>query len=208
MGRTGRWHAVAVRRSRPHPDSKLPRVSLADELERIADAARGYTAEGETLAAVIPAEPAIGTVLYLCAFTSGAERSWLALDVDGQPVSDRGLVHDAVSIAALCELAEESAGGGRLEDLRLQLGELDRVEGTELVADATDALTGLERALGESPRVASPAYLDGIGAATRNLEQALGELAASPFAEAMKQGSVAVDGLTMEVEGGYKLPLH
>lgn len=182
-------------------------MGLNEELERIAEAARGYTAEGETLAAVIPAEPGAGTVVYLCAFASGAGRSWLALDADGQPVSDRDLLRDALSIAALCELAEESAGGARLEDLRSQLEELDRVEGTRLVADANVALTGLERALGESPCVASPAYLDLIGAAARNLEQALGEIAASPFAEAMKQGSVAVEGLTMEVEGSYKLQL-
>jgi hypothetical protein len=182
-------------------------VNLADELERIAEAARGYTAEGETLAAVIPAEPGAGTVVYLCAFVAGAGRSWLALDADGQPVSDRDLLRDALSIAALCELAEESAGGGRLADLRSQLEELDRVEGMTLVADANVALIGLERVLSESPHVASPAYLDGIGAAARKLEQALGEIAASPFAEAMKQGSVAVEGLTMEVEDGYKLPL-
>lgn len=182
-------------------------MGLNEELERIADAARAYAGDAEELAAVIPAEPGVGMVVYLCAFTAGAGRSWLALDADEQPVSDRALLRDAVSIAALCELAEESAGGGRLDDLRSQLEELDRVEGTELVAGADVALLGLERALGHPPRVASPAYLDGIGAATRSLEQALGEMAASPFAEAMKQGSVAVEGLTKEVEGSYKLPL-
>ena len=55
------------------------------------------------------------------------------------------------------------------------------------------------------PRVASPAYLDAVGAATRRLELALGSPSASPFAEAMKQGTPAVDALTQEVEATYKL---
>ena len=32
------------------------------------------------------------------------------LDATGVPVRDRSLVHDAVSIAALCEVAEDAAG--------------------------------------------------------------------------------------------------
>jgi len=146
-------------------------VSLREELERIAAAARGYADDGEELAAVIPAEPATGVRVFLCAFSDGEERSWLALGPDGQAVSDRSLLRDAVSIAALCELAEDCADG------------LDELE--------------------EPPRVASPAYLDAIGAAARRLEQGPG----SRFAEAMKQGSVAVEGLTVEVESGYKLEL-
>lgn len=182
-------------------------MTLVDELERIAEAARTFAAEGEKLAAVIPAEPGIGTRVFLCAFAAENGRSWLAFDVEGQPVSDRAVLRDAVSIAALCELAEESAGGGRLADLRSRLEELDRAEGTQLAADAGAALTELEDVFQQPPRVASPTYLDGIGAATRDLEQVLGEIAASPFAEAMKQGSMAVEGLTAEVEGSYKLPL-
>jgi len=182
-------------------------VLQVDELERIAEAARAYAADGEELAAVIAAEPSMGVRVFLCAFAAGDERSWLALDSSAQPILDRALLRDAVSIAALCELAEESAGGGSLDELRARLEELARVEGAELTGDAEAALTRLESALEGPPRIASPAYLDGIGAATRRLEQALGEIAASPFAEAMKQGSVAVEGLTMEVEGNYKLPL-
>ncbi len=182
-------------------------MGLSDELEQIAEAARAYACEGEELAAVIPAEPGIGNVVYLCAFMSDSDRTWLALDAGAQPVSDRGLLRDAVSIAALCELAEESAGGGSLDELRARLEEFARVEGAELTGDAEAALTRLEAALDGPPRIASPAYLDGIGAATRNLEQALGEIAASPFAEAMKQGSVGVEGLSAEVEAGYKVRL-
>src|SRR5688572_25750293 len=48
--------------------------------------------------------------VYLCAFSAGDDRTWLALDADGQPLADRDLVRDAVSIAALCELADEASG--------------------------------------------------------------------------------------------------
>jgi hypothetical protein len=85
-------------------------VGLNDELEAIAEAARAHAADGEELAAVIPAEPAQGVRVYLCAFAAGDERSWLALDSHAQPLVDRSLLRDAVSIAALCELADEVSG--------------------------------------------------------------------------------------------------
>ena len=47
---------------------------------------------------------------YVCAFEDGDEPSWLVLDATGVPVEERALVRDAVSIAALCEVAEEAAG--------------------------------------------------------------------------------------------------
>jgi len=82
-------------------------VDLNVELEAIAKTARTYAAAGEDLATVIPAEPATGVRVYLCGFAAGDERSWLALRADGRPVTDRSLLRDAVSIAALCELADE-----------------------------------------------------------------------------------------------------
>jgi hypothetical protein len=85
-------------------------VDLNDELEAIAETARDHAADGEQLAAVIPAEPALGLRVYLCAFEAGDVRSWLALRADGQPLADRSLLRDAVSIAALCELADELSG--------------------------------------------------------------------------------------------------
>ena len=85
-------------------------MDLNDELEAIAETARAHADDGEELAAVIPAEPAQGMRVYLCAFAAGEARSWLALRADGQPVADRSLLRDAVSIAALCELADELSG--------------------------------------------------------------------------------------------------
>ena len=76
---------------------------------------------------------------------------------------DRSLLREAVSIAALCELADELSG------------EPDDV----------------------APRVASPAYLDAVGAAS------------SPaLAETLKQGTVAVEGLMAEVESTHKVELR
>jgi hypothetical protein len=182
-------------------------MALAEELERIAEAALGHAAAAEEVAAVIPAEPAADARVYLCAFSAGDGRTWLAFDARARPVTDRALLRDAVSIAALCELAEESAGGGKLDDLRVQLDEVARVEGAGVTAEAAAALASLEATLEPAPRLASAAYLDRIGSATRGLEQALGEIAASPFAEAMKAGTIAVEGLVAEVESGYKLSL-
>ena len=87
-------------------------MALDLELRRIAEAAVTYCRDGEELAGIIPAEPAVGVRLYVCAYRDGEETSWLMLDSDGSPVEDRSLVRDAVSIAALYELAEEAAGKG------------------------------------------------------------------------------------------------
>lgn len=87
-------------------------MELDRELRQIADAAVAYCAEGEELAGIIPAEPGSGVRVYVCAYREGDETSWLLLDSDGRPVDDRSLVRDAVSIAALQELAEEAAGVG------------------------------------------------------------------------------------------------
>jgi hypothetical protein len=85
-------------------------VALEKDLRRIAERAAAYAHDGEDVAGIVPAEPASGIRLYVCAYGSDGETSWLVLDATGVPVSDRELVRDAVSIAALCEVAEEAAG--------------------------------------------------------------------------------------------------
>ncbi|MGZ4258115.1 MAG: hypothetical protein ACXVRE_10155 [Gaiellaceae bacterium] len=80
------------------------------ELRRIAEAAIAYAGEGEELAGIVPAEPLEDVRVYLCAYRDGEAASWLVLDADGAPVDDRTLVRDAVSIAALWELANELRG--------------------------------------------------------------------------------------------------
>jgi hypothetical protein len=69
------------------------------------------------------------------------------------------------------------------------------------------AAAALQKAIKPPPRVASVAYLDELGSAASGLEQALGELGGSPFAEAMKAGVAAADELAGEVERRYKVPL-
>jgi len=182
-------------------------MALSDDLRRAADAAVRYVGDDEELSAVIPTEPLGEERVYLCAFTAGERKSWVALDAEGNAVRDRRVLRDAVSIAAMCELAEDTAGGGRLTELRSQLAALRETEGTEGLEEADPAAAELERAIGGAARVASPGYLDEIGAATRRLEVALGEQGASPFTEAMKQAGLTIDGLAADIETHYKLEL-
>ena len=138
-------------------------MSLSEDVGRIAEAAARYVAPGEELAAVLPVEPASGERVYLCAFAQAdGTQSWLALDDRGSPLTNRTLIRDAASIAALVEIAEESA------------------------AVPT----------GDEPRLASPAYLDSLGAAN-------GELAG-----ALQSALPAIDELTRDLELNYKLKLE
>jgi len=183
-------------------------VALSEELERIAAAAAALAAPGEAVAGVIAAEPAGRERVFLCSFENGEDRSWLVLDEHGEPVESRSYVREAVSIAALCEVAEESAGGGRLDELRRELVQLRLTEAPEGIEEAEEAALELERVLEPPPRVATAAYLDRIGAATRRLEQALGEAGGSPFASALQQALGAVEELAAEVESEYKVELR
>lgn len=179
-------------------------MALADEIAAVRLAAGRYSVDGEELVGVVPTEPGDGSRVYLCAYTHGTERSWLALDPAGEPIADRTLVRDAVSIAAMCELAEESAGGGDIGDLRARLVELRLSENPEGIEEAEIAAAELQETIAPAPRVASVAYLDAIGRAAGRLEEALGAVGASPFAEAMKSGLAAAEELAAEVERRYK----
>ena len=124
---------------------------------------------------------------YLCAFEApDGSRSWLVLDDEGTVVSARRDVRDVVAIAALCEIAEESAAGGDLDELLSQLVALRLTESPEGIDEAEDAVRALQRTIGTPPQLASPARLDEIGAATRRLEHALDPAAPSPFTAALK----------------------
>jgi hypothetical protein len=84
-------------------------MQLDRDLRRIAEAAAVHAAEGEEVAGIVPAEPA-GLRLYICAYGAAQDTNWLVFDATGTPVEERSLVHEAVSIAALCEVAEDAAG--------------------------------------------------------------------------------------------------
>lgn len=182
-------------------------MPVSEDVARIAAAAARFAADGERVAGVLAAEPLGGARVYLCAFESGDGRAWLALDDDEQPIADRRLVRQAVSLAAMCEVAEEVAGGGDLDALRARLAELRETEAPEGIEAAEEAAAALAETLEPEPRVARVAYLDAIGAASRRLEQALGEGSGSPFAAAMQQALAAVEKLADDVERAYKGPL-
>jgi hypothetical protein len=183
-------------------------VELTDDLRRIADTAVRYADDGEELTGILAAEPAEAIRVYLCSYGLGEERRWLALDADGRPVERRSILRDAVSIAALCELAEESAGGGDLDDLTDQLVTVRDAEAPEGVEEAEEAARALQDVIGTGPHVATHARLDELGQATRRLEVALGEGGGSPFAEAMKAAMLSIDALTDDVERKYKRGLQ
>jgi hypothetical protein len=183
-------------------------MALSEELVGIAAAAARFAEAAEQVTGVLAAEPSPGERVYLCAFDGPGGRSWLALDASVNPIEYRGLVREAASIAALCELAADTAGGGELEELRARLVSLRLTENPEGIEEAEEAALALEHAVGSPPVLASPAYLDAVGGATRRLEQALGSNGASPFAEAMKHGIGAVEELAAEVERGYKRPFR
>ena len=181
-------------------------MGLEDEIRVAYEAAAQFAADGEEVVGIVASEPAAGERLYLCAYGTDARPSWLALDGRGRPVTDRRRVRDAVSVAALCELAEENAGGGDVGELRTRLVELRLAEAPDGIEDAEIAAAALQETIADGPRVASAAYLDSIGAASRRLEDALGG-GSSPFAEAMKAGLAAAEELASEVERAYKRPL-
>jgi hypothetical protein len=183
-------------------------MPLVDELDRVAAAAAVHAAAGETVAAVLAAEPAPGRRTYLCAFAGEEGRSWLALDADGRPLAERRAVRDAVAIVALCEIAAETAGGGDLDELLRQLVELRVTERPEGIEEAEEAVLALQRELGTPPQLATPVRLDAIGAAARRLEAALDPSAGSPFASALQAAQGAVEELTREIEAGYRLELE
>jgi hypothetical protein len=181
-------------------------MALSD-LERIAAAAAGFAAPGERVTGIVAVEAPEAGRTYLCAYESGHAHAWLALDGDGRPVESRRIVREAASLAALCEVAEELAGGGDLPELRARLAELRETEAPDGIEEAELAAAALQEALLPEPRLATTGYLDAVGEASRRLERALGEERGSPFAVAMQQALPAVDALAAEIELRYKLPL-
>jgi len=189
------------------PDSPcfiLRRVS--EDVERIAAAAAGFAGAGEDLAGVLVTET-LGRRVYLCAFASAEQTAWLALDDSAAPVSDVRLVREAASIAALCEVAEESAGGGDLPELRARLAEIRATDAPQGIEEAEAAAAALAEVIQPEPRVANAAYLDAIGVAARRLEAALGDSGGSPFGLTMQSAVGAVEELTADIERNYKLQL-
>ena len=183
-------------------------MELRTDLEGTAARAAAHD-PGSTVAAVLAVEPAPGARRYLCAFErADGSRSWLAVDADAAPVTSRRDARDVVTVAALCELAEESAFPGDLDELRAQLVALRLTENPAGIEAAEEAALALQHVLGAPPQLASPARLDAIGAAARRLELALDPTAGSPFGNAMQAAQAVADELWAEVEGAYLTELQ
>ena len=176
-------------------------MGLDEDLERIAAAAAVHG----RVTAVLAAEPASGLRRYLVALGDD-DRRWLVLDDGGVVVTERAEVRDTASIVAMCELAGDLAGGGDLETLRSQLAQVRMVDQPPGIEEAEEAALALERTIGAPPRIATPSFLDEVGAATMALERALGETS-SPFSAAIRASTGAVEEFVADVERGYKGPL-
>ena len=98
-----------------------------------------------------------------------------------------------------CRFLKTSLAGSHFAQVRM-------TEQPPGIEQAEEAALELERVIGAPPRVASPAFLDDVGTATRALEEALGQLD-SPFASALRSSSGAMDGFLADVETRYNLPL-
>ena len=183
-------------------------MDLAQELVRIEALAAVHADPGEAVSGIIATEPTPGELVYLCSF-DGADglRSWIAVRADGTPVESRVALREAVSIAALCEVAIDAAGGGDLDVLIAKLVELREQEAQRGIEGAEEAARALRLVLAEPPQLATPARLDEIGAATRRLERELDATAASPFTSALRASQAAVQELQREIEAGYRIPL-
>ncbi|HEY7178657.1 MAG TPA: hypothetical protein VH305_05740 [Gaiella sp.] len=183
-------------------------MALAEELERIASAAEELVG-GRRLTAVLATRAATGAGRYVCAFEGpGESRAWLVLDDAGAVVRGRRDVRDAVSLAALCEVAEEAAFPGDLDELRGRLVGLRLTEGPEGIEEAEDAARALQQVIGAPPHVASPERLEEIGEAARRLERALDPTGPSPFTTAMRSAVEVADALWDDVAAAYLAPLE
>jgi hypothetical protein len=181
-------------------------VTLADDLERIAEVAGVVGGERRIVTGILTAEAVPGGRVYVCALSAdGEEHDWVALDEHGELLVSRQRVRDAVAIAALCEIAEEAAFPGDLDELRARLVQLRIVEAPPGIEEAEAAAAELQRVLGAPPHLSTPARLDAIGAAVRRLEGVLYDHAdGSPFTAAMRGAQGAVDALWQQIESGYQ----
>jgi hypothetical protein len=184
-------------------------VALIDEIESARRLAQGLAGPGHTVSGVVAAEPVEGRRVYVCSL-DGADgyRSWLAVQADGSPVTDRAGLRAAVSIAAMCELAADAAGGGDVDELLLRLAELREREAPAGIEAAEGAALALRETIGEPPQLATPARLDAIGVTARRLEQELDPHGASPFVAALRAADGVVGELQREIEAGYLIALE
>ena len=117
-------------------------MALEDDLRQSAEKAAAFAGPDERVSAVLAAEPSAGTRVYICSYSGDGGRSWLALDESGEALTSRMLVREAVSLVALCEIAEEAAGIEVVHPRLATPAYLDRI-GTPDVAASLHAVDAL-----------------------------------------------------------------
>jgi hypothetical protein len=173
-------------------------MSLEQELERTFAAAGRHARPDEHAVAVMATEPDSGARVYVVAFAAGDNLAYVALDEAGAPVSDRRLVKDAVSLAALAERADEVSGATAADELVERFGEAAAVLGRVGLKDAAAAAEAVVAAAGHladaasGPRPATAVYLDRMAALAAELGAALDAFV--PHAEQLPEASVGVLG--------------
>jgi hypothetical protein len=179
-------------------------MSLEAELGRARELAAAHLDDGDAVSGILPTEAEPSARAYVCSIDlADGTRGWLGVRADGSVVTSRAELRAAVSIAALCEVAVDSAGGGDLDGLIASLADLREREAPEGIEEAEEAARELRVVIGDPPQLATPERLDAIGAATRRLEQELDPGGTSPFSAALKSAQGAVSELQREVEAGY-----
>ncbi len=168
-------------------------MTLEQELEQTLAAAGRHARPGEQAVAVMATEPGGAGRVYVVAFANGHDLAYVALDEGGAPVTDRRVVKDAVTLAALAERAEEVSGATAADELAERFGEAAAVlrgAGVQEAAAAAEAVTAAAGRLGDAaagPRPATPQYLDRMAALAGQLAGALDAFV--PFAERLPQVS-------------------
>jgi hypothetical protein len=178
-------------------------VALDDELARAAEAASAHG----SVSAVLAAEATAGERTYLVALGEDDARRWLVLDAQLAPAVRRTQAADTARVVVLSELAGELAGGGQLDELRVNLAQVRLTEQPPGIENAEEAALELERTIGAPPFVASHAYLDRVGIAAEALERALSDYSAA-FAAAMAASRGTVAAFVDEVVERHATPLR
>jgi hypothetical protein len=173
-------------------------MNLEQELEATLAAAGRHALGDERPVAVIATEPASGARVYVIAFAAGADLAYIALDGSGAPVSDRQVVRDAVSLAALAERAEEVSGATAAEELMALFTEAAQRlrperEDAAAAADAVVAAVARLAAAATGPRPATAQYLDRMAALAADLAEALDAFV--PHAQRVPEAGVGSAGV-------------
>ena len=173
-------------------------MKLEQELVEAHETAGALARPGEQVAAVIAVEPEPGQRRYLAAFEAGEDVEYLLVDPGGAPVSDRRMIRDAVSLIALCELAEELSLAVAADTVRERFGAVAAELRSQDPAAAGAAVAVAEAAevvaaAAAGPRVATPAFLDAVAAVAFQLGSALDAYAAHAerLAEHAAEGGAA-----------------